>query len=73
MKIYKFGVIGAGSITHKYLDVLSHLKNVRVEAISSRTLSKAKALSIKFKINNFYSQNEKLISQHKLDGIIILV
>ena len=55
MSKIKLGIIGAGSISEKHLEVLSSLDNISIEAISSRTLPKAKKLA---KNNNcsFYNK-----------------
>lgn len=73
MKKIKTGIIGAGSITSKYLEVLKKIKEFEVVAISSRTFSKAFKIANKFEIENVYSNNEDLIKFHNLDAIIILV
>ena len=73
MSKIKLGIIGAGSISEKHLEVLSSLDNISIEAISSRTLSKAKKLAKKFNIKFVYKDYLDFFSKLNLDGILILV
>ena len=73
MSKIKLGIIGAGFISEKHLEVLSSLDNISIEAISSRTLSKAKKLAKKFNIKFIYKNYLDFFSKLNLDGILILV
>ena len=69
----KVGIIGAGSICEKYLHVLNALEDVSLNAITSRTIHKAKKMSAKHGIKNVYKNYFEMITSENLDLIIILV
>ena len=73
MSKIKLGIIGAGFISEKHLEVLSSFDNISIEAISSRTQSKAKKLAKKFNIKFIYKNYLDFFSKLNLDGILILV
>jgi len=45
----QIGIVGAGYISQKHLEVLKNSKNFEIAAITSRTLKKAKLVAKKFK------------------------
>ena len=49
------------------------MKGIDVVAITSRTLTKAIALSKQFNIKNVFKNSDELINKTNLDGIMILV
>ena len=46
----KVGIIGAGNIALEHLKVINKISGLKLYSIYSRTYSKAKKLSIKYKI-----------------------
>jgi len=73
MSNLKLGIIGAGYIAEKHLEVISKIRRLKVVGITSRTFSKAKKLANKFGIKNIYLDYVSLFNNNKLDGILILV
>ena len=69
----KLGIVGAGYIAEKHLEVLSSLKNVLIINIFSRTKKKSIALSKKYKIEYVSDNFNNFISDVRLDGILVLV
>ena len=69
----KIGIIGAGSICSKYLDVFGTMKQVQVVAITSRTRSKADKLKEDYGISKVYNHYNDMITEEDLDLIIVLV
>tara|TARA_B100001093_G_scaffold333222_1_gene318199 strand:+ start:459 stop:1391 length:933 start_codon:yes stop_codon:yes gene_type:complete len=69
----RVGIIGASSICEKYLHVLKALDDVSVNAITSRTMYKARRMSIEYGIKNVYKNYYEMITSENLDLIIILV
>ena len=67
------GIIGAGYIAEKHLEVINKITSLEVVAITSRTNSKAKKLAKNFSINNVYNNLDDLIKDNYLDAILILV
>ena len=52
MSDLRLGIIGAGYIARKHLEVINDIKGLTVVAITSRSIRKAKKLSRDFKIEN---------------------
>ena len=68
-------IIGAGKIAEEHLKVISTLKELNVLCICSRTTSKAKILSNKYKVKNYSTDAKFFIKKNRkiIDGIMILV
>lgn len=73
MSKIKLGIIGAGKIAIEHLKVISSFKNLQVSAITSRTIDKAKKLSENFGIPKTYEVIDDMISNEKVDGLMVLV
>ena len=73
MSDIKLGIIGAGYIASKHLEVINQIKGMNVVGITSRSLNKAKRMAKKYNINNVYNNYQGLIKDNKLNGILILV
>ena len=67
------GIIGAGYIAEKHLEVINKIKNLEVVAITSRTNTKAKKLAKKFSINTVSEDLDDLIKKNYIDAVLILV
>ena len=73
MSDIKLGIIGAGNIAAKHLEVIRDIESLTVTGITSRTLRKADTLAKEFKIPEVYQSSEELIEQGKPDALLILV
>ena len=60
MSDIRIGIIGAGYIASKHLEVIDQIKGLKVIGITSRTLSKAKKMAKKYNINNVRNSLVKL-------------
>ena len=72
-KKYKIGIIGAGYMAEKYLEIIRHDPHLKVSCITSRTIKKAKVLAKKYKIPFVNSNLKNLIRNNKIDALMILV
>ncbi len=72
MSKINIGIIGAGNIAEKHLDILMKINEVNLLKIYSRTSSKARKLAKKYSIN-VLCKNLKEFMTNDLDGILILV
>lgn len=70
-KIYKWGIIGPGKIARKFAEALDLTDNVRLEAVASRDLSKAKQFAEAFGSAKAYGNYEALINDPEIDVIYI--
>ncbi len=72
-KKIKLGIIGAGNIAQEYLRVIKSQKKVQCSAIYSRTPSKIKPFFKKYEIKKINYSLKELVTDTKLDGIIIAI
>ena len=72
MSDVRLGVIGAGNITQEHLKVIAAMNGVKAAGITSRTLSKAKALANSFQIDQVCDSVAALVERAP-DGIMVLV
>lgn len=72
-KIIKVGIIGAGYMAFEHLKVFSKLKNVKLDAIYSRTYNKSLKLKKKFLINTIYRSLEDFCQNINIDLLVISV
>ena len=73
MSKLRIGIIGAGKITQKHLQVIKYIRDFTMVGITSRTLRKANSLAKEFKIQKVYSDVDELMRFANLDGVLVLV
>ena len=73
MSDISLGIIGAGEIANEHLRVIKAINGVKVIGITSRTLSKAHELSIKYNIEHIYKSIEDLTNDSNIEGVMVLV
>ena len=73
MSSFKIGIIGAGYVAIKHLEVIKKIKGLKVIAITSRTYKKAEKIAQDFNIRNVFNNINSLIEQSKPDALLILV
>lgn len=73
MKKIKVGLIGAGSITRKHLDVIKDIDDIEAVAITSRTRKKAENLASEYGIAICVDSLDSLIKEAQLDALMVLV
>jgi len=73
MSEIRLGIIGAGNIAAKHLEVIQNIKDLSAVGITSRTKGKAENLANKFGIPTIYDHTEQLIEQCRPDALLILV
>lgn len=69
-KTFKFGIIGAANIAHKFCDAVKMLDNVEVVAVSSKSLDRAKEFAEKNNIANYYDSYKAML-ESDIDGVYI--
>lgn len=73
MKKVKLGIIGAGYIAQKHLEVIDAIDELEAIAITSRTFVKAEALAKDFNIDVTSNSLESMIREVDIDALMILV
>lgn len=69
----KIGIIGAGNIAEKHLEVLSSFEDVELAGISSRGNPRIDALAERFSIDQKFNDYRKMLDTLALDGVLVLV
>ena len=69
----KLGIIGAGHMAQKYLEVLTNDKKFEVNCLCSRSSKSSKKLSSKFGIPKSYTDLKKMLNDNEFDALIIAV
>jgi dihydrodiol dehydrogenase / D-xylose 1-dehydrogenase (NADP) len=70
-KIYRWGIVGAGGIAHKFADAVNNIDNASVQAVASTSLQRAKDFAQKHSISNHYDSYEQLYSNDMVDIIYV--
>lgn len=71
MKTFRFGIMGAGKIAHKFCDAVSRLENCEVTAVSSKSAERAETFAGEENIGKAYGSYEEMLQQEELDCIYI--
>ena len=69
----KLGIIGAGNIANKHLQVIENIQGLSAVGISSRTRSKAKKLARFFNIEQVCDSPAELVEKCEPDALLLLV
>lgn len=67
------GIIGAGYMAQKYLEVLDCNPKINITCLCSRTSKSSKTLASRFGIKKFYTNLKKMLNENKMDALIIAV
>lgn len=70
MKEYRFGILGAGQIAHKFAATLNYL-NFPIEGVASRDIEKAKDFQNKYNIKFSYNSYQEMLNNKDIDIIYI--
>lgn len=73
MKKVRLGIIGAGGIARRHLDVIRAIDWIEAVGITSRTKSKAQSLADEYGIAVCADEVDSLIREAKPDGLMVLV
>lgn len=67
----RFGIIGTGTITEKFLDVTRGIRKFQLTAVYSRDIEKAMALGKRYGANYFYDDLEEFAKSDAFDAVYI--
>lgn len=73
MKLFRFGIMGAGGIAGKFCKAVSLLEDCEVCAVSSKSMDRAKSFAGQYGILHFYDDYEKMLDAEKPDCVYIAV
>ncbi len=69
--MFKFGIIGAGKIAHKFCDAVRLIEGACVAAVSSKSLDRAREFAQAEEISYYSDSYEKMLTDNKLDAVYI--
>lgn len=69
--IFRWGIVGAGGIAHKFADAVSHIENATLQAVASTNLQRAEDFAQKYSIPNHYDSYEQLYSDDTVDIVYV--
>ena len=69
--VYRWGIVGAGGIAHKFADAINHIENAKLQAIASTSAQRAKKFAQKHSIPDYYDSYEQLFSSDMVDIVYI--
>lgn len=69
--MFKFGIIGAGYIAHKFCGAARRVENCEVAAVSSKSIDRAKEFAEKEEIPYYSDSYDKMLTESKLDAVYI--
>ena len=68
---YRWGIVGAGGIAHKFADALSHVENAKLQAIASTNKERANDFAKKYSIPDSYDSYDPLFSSDTVDIVYV--
>ncbi|MFY1046088.1 Gfo/Idh/MocA family protein [Chryseobacterium sp. GP-SGM7] len=71
MKKIRWGILGTGTIAHKFASDLKFVENAELVAVGSRSFENAKAFADKFNIPLSFGSYEELVNSDKIDIVYI--
>lgn len=71
MKQFQFGILGAGSIAHKFCDAVGKVDGACVAAVASKEQKRAWRFAKRHQIEDFYDNYEQLLAREDLDAVYI--
>jgi len=69
--MFKFGIIGAGHIAHKFCDAMRRVDGAAAAAVSSKSVEKAAEFAADENIPEYYGDYETMLDQGGLDAVYI--
>lgn len=71
MGIFRFGIIGAGGIAHRFCDAVSRIEDVEVTAVSSKSLERAAAFAEEEQIPQHFDSYVQMLETTKPDAVYV--
>ena len=69
----RLGIIGAGNITRRHLEVVNAIKGISAVGITSRTKKKSDVIASEFNIGSVYTELTDLVEKSNPDALMVLV
>ena len=69
--MFKFGIIGAGSIAAKFCNAVSYVDDCGVVAVASKSLERAAEFAQRFGVDCYYDSYEQMLKEQSLGAVYI--
>ncbi len=73
MKKIRFGIVGTGTIAHRFAEAIKNVSNAELAAVASRTSENAESFGDEFGIPFRFDSYEKMAQSDKIDAAYIAV
>jgi predicted dehydrogenase len=73
MEIFRFGIMGAGSIANKFCDGVQRIQGCTVAAVASKSAERAADFAKRHGIPKSYGSYREMLETEQLDGVYIAV
>jgi len=67
----RFGIVGTSWISDAFIEAGLRIEDFRVNAVYSRKIEKAKEFGLKYNIENYYNDLEKMATSKNIDAVYI--
>ena len=71
MTEFRFGIIGCGTISHKFAEALSVVEGASIVAVSNRTYEKAEAFAEQYGVPAVYRDHRALLNDPDVDAVYL--
>ena len=71
MKPIQLGIIGCGVISNSHLDLIKECPGAEAIAVADIQEERAKAIAEKYSIPSFYTSENDLLKDERIDGVIL--
>jgi dihydrodiol dehydrogenase / D-xylose 1-dehydrogenase (NADP) len=69
--MYRWGIVGAGGIAHKFAEALNHIEDAKLQAVASTNSKRAKDFAQQYSIPDYFDNYEQLYSSNTVDIVYI--
>ena len=73
MKKVRFGIVGTGTIAHRFANAIKNVENAELTAVASRTKENGENFAQEFNIPEFFDSYEKMAESDVIDAAYIAV
>ena len=73
MQPLRFGIVGTGTIAHRFAEAVAHVHGVRLTAVASRTAEKGAAFAAEFGVPQWFDSYEAMARSDAIDAAYIAV
>jgi dihydrodiol dehydrogenase / D-xylose 1-dehydrogenase (NADP) len=69
--MYRWGIVGAGRVAHKFADALKHIEDAKLQVVASTSSKRAKDFAQQYSIPEYFDNYEQLFSNNTVDIVYV--